>query len=93
MPVATGTWTSRGPSSTAIAVRSASVSSSRPETYRERHPVGAGHRGDVETRQVEPGGARHLLELGEPLEDHVLLVAQDEERDRDLVGDRASTAR
>ena len=39
-----------------------------------------------------PGAPGDLLEHREPLEDHVLLVAQHEERDRHLVGDRASTA-
>ena len=85
MPEATGTWTSRGPSWAAIASRSASVSSSRPDTCAP-HAVAAGHRGDVEPGQVEPRRAGDLLERGEPLEDHVLVVAQDQERDRQLVG-------
>ena len=66
----------------------------RATSSRSLGPVGAdavalGDRGDVELRQVEAGRAAHLLDLGEPLEDRVLLVAQDEEGDRDLVGDGA----
>ncbi len=89
IPEATGTWMTRGPSPAAIDARSASVSSSRPLTSCGGEAVAARHRGDVETGQVQPGRAADLLEHGEPLEDHVLVVAQDEEGDRRLVGQRA----
>src|SRR5262249_25898250 len=49
--------------------------------------VPLGDRGDIELRQVEPGRAGDLLDFGEPLEDRVLLVAEDQEGDRDVVGD------
>ena len=51
--------------------------------------VALGDRGDVELGQVEAGRAGDLLDLGEPLEDRVLLVAHDQEGDRHLVGDGA----
>ena len=63
-----------------------------PSARARVHAVGGGDRGAVERRQVEPGRAADLLDVGEPLEDRVLLVAQDQERDRHVVGDRASTA-
>ena len=50
--------------------------------------VALGHRGDFERGQVEAGRAGDLLDVAEPLEDRVLLVAQHEEGDRDVVGDR-----
>src|SRR5258708_732337 len=50
------------------------------------HAVGLGHGGDVEAGEVEPRKPLGLLEFGEPLEDHVLLVAHDEERHGDPVG-------
>ena len=53
-----------------------------------RHAVALGHRGDLERRQVEAGRAGDLLDLAEPLEDRVLLVAQDQEGDRHVVGGR-----
>ena len=90
---ATGTCTSRGPSSAAIASRRASVSSSRPRHVARRHPVGRGHGRDVEARQIEPGTPVTCSSVREPLEDHVLLVAQDEEGDRHACRPPRSTAR
>ena len=51
--------------------------------------VALGDGGDVELRQVEAGRAGDLLDFGEPFEDRVLLVAEDQEGDRDVVGDGA----
>src|SRR4051812_44087683 len=45
-------------------------------------PVALRDLGGLELGQVEAGRSADLLELGEPLEDPVLVVAQDEERDR-----------
>ena len=68
---------------------SASRTSSRSLAAVRLDAVALGDRGDVERRQVEAGRSLHLLDFGEPLEDRVLLVAQDEEGDRRLVGDGA----
>ena len=87
----TGTSTSWG-FAEPIPPCSAAWSSSRPVTLCARDPVGLGHPGDVERRQVEPRRALHLLDVREPLEDRVLLVAQDEEGDRDVVGRRRPEA-
>jgi len=92
MPLATGTCTRRGPSSAAIARRSDSVNSPRLCTSR---PVRRRRRRwrPRPGRRVESRDAGGALEFGEPLEDHVLLVAQDQEGDRDLVGGRRPEGR
>src|SRR3954468_8770126 len=51
--------------------------------------VGGGELRRLELRQVESGRARHLLESREPLEDRVLLVAQDEHCQGNVVCDGA----
>ena len=70
----------------AMASPSAACSSSRVRDAPRRHAVPRGHRGHVEGRQVEPRSPRDRLERGEPLEDRVLLVAQDQERHGHVVG-------
>ena len=57
------------------------------------HAVAAGDGGDVEPGEIEPGSVGGLLEGREPLEDHVLVVAQDQERDRHFVRDRTPQRR
>src|SRR6266516_2299564 len=48
--------------------------------------VAGGDRGAVELGELEPGRALDLLDRAEPLENRVLRVAEDQERDRDAVG-------
>ncbi len=91
MPGVTPTSTSRG-SSAAIAPRSASTQLVAAFDALGLHPVAGGQRGGVERGQVQARRRVHVLQRGEPLQDRVLGVAQDQERDGHVVGHRGPQA-